>query len=218
MDSAKRKSSHLVSVVALLVFLSLTSSGCTIIGSRYGEPIDVAHSRLEEGVTDVGQIVEWFGPPTHLSALPGGLVMVYEYLDITERQLGINLNVIGLDWFKVAFGRGSAMREGLVLVFDDAGSLRAKEFRRWTEDIGKGFGFQLFFAALPTVDKRHLTGPPEQFGWGRATLGTLPVTLNAGQSVDSGSHGIEMRGTPVSLGQRTLEMRTTGRKKKDSGN
>jgi hypothetical protein len=218
MDSAKRKSSHLVSVAALLVLGWLTGSGCTIIGSRYGEPIEVAHFRLKEGVTDVGQVVEWFGPPTHLSALPGGLVMVYEYLDITERQLGINLNLIGLDWFKVASGRGMAKREALVLVFDDAGSLRAKEFRRWTEDIGKGIGFQLFFAVLPTVDKRHLSGLPEQFGWGRAMLRPLPVTLNAGQSVDSGSHGVEIRGTPVSVGQRTLEMRTTGRKKKGSGN
>ncbi|MDX1815082.1 MAG: hypothetical protein R3239_03900, partial [Thermodesulfobacteriota bacterium] len=140
MDSAKRKSSHLVSVVALLVLVWLTGSGCTIIGSRYGEPIEVTHSRLEEGVTDVGQVVERFGPPTHLSALPGGLVMGYEYVDITERQLGINLDFIGLDWFKIATGRGMAMREALVLVFDDAGSLQAKEFRRWTEDIGKGFG------------------------------------------------------------------------------
>ena len=218
MDSAKRKSRLRGSVAALLVLVSLTGSGCTTIRNRYGKPIDVSHAKLEEGATDVGQVVERLGPPIHLSALPGGLVMVYEYLDITERQLGINLNFIGLDWFKVAFGRGRAMREALVLVFDDAGSLRTKEYRSWAEDIGKGFGFQLFFAALPTVDKRHLIGPPEQLGWGRAALGPLPVTLNAGQSVDSGSHGIEMRGTPSSLGQRTLEMRTTGRKERGSGN
>jgi len=218
MASVKRKLHLRSSVVALLALVSLTGSGCTIIGNRYGEPIDVAHAGLEEGVTDVGRIVERLGPPTHLSALPGGMVMVYEYVDVTERQLGINLNIIGLDWFKVAFGRGLAMREALVLVVDDAGSLRTKEFRSWTEDIGKGFGFQLFFAALPTVDKRHLSGPPEQFGWGRAALDPLPVTLNAGQSIDSGSHGIEMRGTPSSLGQRTLEMRTRGRRKKGSGN
>ena len=217
MDSAKRKSPLRGSVVALLVLVSLNGSGCTILGNRYGEPIDVSHPSLEEGVTDVRQVVERLGPPTHLSALPGGLVMVYEYLDITEKQLGINLEIIGLDLFKVALGRGWAMREALVLLFDDSGSLRTKEFRRWKEDVGKGSGLQFFFAALPTVDKRHLIAPPEQFGWGRASLAPLPVTLNTGQSLDSGSHGIEMRGTPSSLGQRTLEMRTTGRKKKGSG-
>jgi hypothetical protein len=205
-------------VVAPLVLVLLAGSGCTIIGNRYGEPIDVANAGLQEGVTDVGRILEALGPPTHLSALPGGMVMVYEYVDVTERQLGINLNVIGLDWFKLAFGRGLAVREALVLVFDDAGSLRTKEFRSWTEDIGNGFGFQLFFAALPTVDKRHLTGPPEQFGWGRAALGPLPVTLNVDQSVDSGSHGVEMRGTPGSLGQRTLEMRTNKGRERGAGN
>lgn len=217
MGSAKSKLPLRSSVFALLVLVSLTGSGCTILGNRYGEPIDDRHAGLEEGVTDVGRIVGQLGPPTHLSTLPGGMAMVYEYVDITERQLGINLDVLGLDWFKVAIGRGSSLREVLVLVVDDSGSLRAKKFRRWDEDIGKGMGIQLFFAALPTVDKRHLTGPPEQFGWGRASLGRLPVTLNAGQSIDSGSHGIELRGTPVSAGQRSLEMRTTGRRKRGAG-
>jgi hypothetical protein len=69
------------------------------------------------------------------------LVMVYEYVDVTEQQIGINLNFIGLDWFKVAFGRGLAMREALVLAVDDDGSQRTKEFGSWTEDIGRASGF-----------------------------------------------------------------------------
>jgi len=197
---------------------SLAGSGCTILQNRYGEPVDVPNAGLEEGATNICQIVERLGPPTHLSAVPGGMAMVYEHLDVTERQLGINLEFIGLDWFKVALGRGSARREALVLVVDDAGSLRTKQFRRWVEDMGKGFGFQFFFAAMPTVDTRSLSGAAEQLGWGRAALGSLPVTLNAAQSLDSGSHGVELRGTPGSVGQRTLEMRSKGRTKGGAGN
>jgi len=194
----------------------LAGSGCTILGKRYGEPIDVENAGLEEGATSVGRIIEQLGPPTHLSALPGGMVMVYEYVDVTEHQLGISLDVVALDWFKVALGNGSANREALVLVVDDSGLLRTKEFSRWKEDVGKGVGFQFFFQVVPTVDTRHLTGGAEQLGWGRELLRSLPVTLNAAQSLDSGIHGVEMRGSPTSVGQRTLEMRTPGRKKSGS--
>jgi hypothetical protein len=58
---------------------------------------------------------------------------------------------------------------------------------------------------MPTVDSKHLWEGPEQFTWGRRALEPLTVTLNEGNSVTSGTHGIEMRGTPDSVGQRTLE-------------
>jgi len=102
-------------------------------------------------------------------------------------------------------GRGSAEREELLLLFDDDAILRSSDYRAWQEKTGNGFGFQLFFVAMPTVDSKHLWEGPEQFTWGRRALEPLKVTLNAGNSVTSGTHGIEMRGTPDSAGQRTLE-------------
>ena len=187
-----------------------------MLGKRIGEPVEVEPDELQEGVSNVMQIVELFGPPTHISALPDGMVMVYEYVDANEQQLGINLDFLGLDWFKFAFGRAKAKRHGLLLIFDSDGLLRAQDFEKWTQKLGSGFGFQFFFVAMPTVDTRHLNMKPEQFSWGRAALEPLPVTLNAAQSLVSGSSGIEMRGTPDSVGQRTLEMRTPERRKKRS--
>lgn len=66
---------------------------------------------------------------------------------------------------------------------------------------------------MPTVDTKHLWEAPEQFAWGRQALEPLAATLNVGQSVSSGTHGIEMRGTPDSVGQRTLEMQKKRRRR-----
>jgi hypothetical protein len=203
-----------VSLVAMLFLIVLSGTACTTIGKQIGEPIAVDRVQLLEGSTSVFQVVDTLGPPHHISALPGGSVMVYEYIDATERQFGLNLDFLGLDWFKMSFGRAKAKRQVLLLLFDDDGLLRAQDYRDWTEDLGNGFGFQLFFVAVPTVDTRHLNAKPEQLSWGRAALEPLPVTLNTGQSLMSGSNGMEMRGTPDSVGQRTLEMKSTARKKK----
>ena len=196
-----------------MLLVAITSTGCTMLGKRIGEPVAVEQGELQEGVTNVSQIVALLGPPTHLSALPDGMVMVYEYIDAKEQQLGINLDFIGLQWFKFSFGRANAKHQDLLLIFDSDGLLRAQDFQNWTEKLGSGLGFQLFFVAVPTVDTRHLNARSAQLSWGRAALEPLPVTLNTGQSLSSGTHGIEMRGTPDSVGQRTLEMTPPKRRK-----
>lgn len=185
-----------------------------MLGKRIGEPIAVEPAELQEGITTVSQIVALLGPPTHISALPDGMVMVYEYVQANEQQLGINLDFIGLNWFKFSFGHAKAKHQDLLLIFDNDGLLRARDFQDWTEKLGNGVGFQLFFVAVPTVDTRHLNAKPAQLSWGRSALEPLPVTLNAGQNLSSGNHGIEMRGTPDSVGQRTLEMKPSVRRKK----
>ncbi|HET6593171.1 MAG TPA: hypothetical protein VFG48_09680 [Xanthomonadales bacterium] len=211
-SATNRRQAH-ASLAALLVLASLASTGCTTIGRRVGAPISEPTADLEEGITRVSDVVDLFGPPARLSALPDGLAMLYEYIDATEKQLGINLELIGLDWFKLAFGRGAADRQALLLVFDQDGILQAREYKAWRENIGRGLGFQIFFVAMPTVDSKHLWEAPEQFGWGRQALDPLTVALNAGSSVTSGTHGIEMRGTPDSVGQRTLEAQKKRRRR-----
>ena len=211
MGSVTRTSHLRASVIGLLFIAGLT--GCTILGKQISKPIPVEQAGLKENITHVQQIVALLGPPTHMSALPHGFIMVYEYVDAAEQQFGINLEFIGLNWFKMSFGRASANHESLVLVFDDTGLLQVQEYDKWAEDLGKGFGFQLFFVAMPTVNTRHLDTSPGQLSWGRAALQPLPITLNTAQSMDSGSHGIELRGTPDSVGQRTLEMRTMPQRK-----
>lgn len=189
-----------------LALVPVTGGGCTMITTELGRPIPVERVELKEGATSASQVVEALGPPLQVSALPDGMVMVYEYVNATERQLGVNLEFLGLDWFKLSLGRAGAKHDVLLLIFDGNGVLQAEDSQKRTEDLGTGFGFQLFFVAAPTVDTSYLDAAPDQLNWGRAALKPLPVTLNNGQSITSGLHGIEMRGTPDSVGQRALEM------------
>jgi len=196
-----------------LLLAAVACAGCTTIGRRVGEPIPADLPELRDGATTTSEVIRLLGPPTRMSPVPGGVVMLYEYIDAVEKQFGINLEFVGLDWFKASIGRGTAEQQALLLVFDDAGVLRSRDYQAWSENVGRGFGFQLFFVAMPTVDTKHLWEAPEQFSWGRRSLDPLASTLNVHQSVNSATHGIEMRGTPDSVGQRTLEMEKKRRRR-----
>ncbi|HSN71903.1 MAG TPA: hypothetical protein VLT59_10340 [Steroidobacteraceae bacterium] len=200
------------SVTLALAVLALAVSGCTTLGKRIGEPIPDVADRFTVEQTDVRDVIAALGPPTRMSALQNGMVMTYEYLDATERQIGINLDFVALDFLKIAVGRGNARREVLALTFDRAGTMTAGSLRRWTDDIGRGGAVQLFFVAMPTVDSSDLRAPAEQHGWGRRLLREPPRTLNAGQDIASGQHGVELLGTPDGAGQRTLESQWKSRR------
>ena len=213
MASARHRRPLRASAAAVLLLAAVAAAGCTTIGRRYGEPISSQRSTLREGATTLSDVIATLGPPARLSPVPGGVAMLYEFIDAREDQLGINLEFVRLDWFKIAIGRGSAEREELLLLFDQDAVLRNSEYSAWHESTGRGFGFQLFFVAVPTVDSKHLWESPEQFTWGRRSLEPLTATLNEGNSVSSGTRGIEMRGTPDSAGQRTLEAQRKRRRR-----
>ena len=158
------------SAALAIVILALTAAGCTTLGKRIGAPIAPDGAPfLVEGI-EARQVIVALGPPTRMSALPDGMVMIYEYLDATERQIGINLDFVALDFLKIAVGRGTARRETLVITFDATGTMTARSLRRWNEDIGRGGAVQLFFVAMPTVDTSALRMPAQQHAWGRLLL------------------------------------------------
>ena len=209
--SPSRRRSALGVLAAVLT--CLCGTGCTLLERQIGEPVIGTSVDLQEGQADLRQVVVALGPPSGMSALPDGVVVLYEHLDLKERQFGINPEFTSLEWFKLSFGRARAEREALLLFFDADGLLRAREYRAWTEDVGRGLGFQLFFVVLPTVDSRHLAGPTRQDVWGRMALEPLPVTLNIQNSIVSGVHGLELRGTPTGAGQHSLEMEERKRRR-----
>jgi hypothetical protein len=62
-----------------------------------------------------------------------------------------------------------------------------------------------FAVTIPTGGPpRALTAAAPQHQWGRSLLHPLPHTLNAANDLDTGLHGLEQRGTPTAVGQRTL--------------
>ncbi|UCH46610.1 MAG: hypothetical protein JSU95_10825 [Betaproteobacteria bacterium] len=153
------------------------------------------------------QVLDTLGPPTRISALPDGFAFEYESFRIDERQLGLSPNVKFLRWFKLAYGTARVARETYTLVFDSNGLVKAFGNAREDQDAGKGLAFQFIVTVTQVVDTRYLDEWPGQHAWGVSMLQPLPVALNREQSLDSGEHGIEQRGTPTSSGQRTLEWR-----------
>jgi hypothetical protein len=198
----------------LPALLALLAAGCTTLSKRVGEPIPDVGNDFEVERTDARQVIAALGPPTRLGALPDGMVMVYEFVDGTERQIGINLEFIALDFLKVAVGKGTAKREVLTMTFDETGRMRSRTSRTWTDDIGRGTAVQLFFVALPTVDSSDLRAPAEQHAWGGRLLREPAKTLNAGQDIAGGQHGVELLGTPEGAGQRTLEADWTSQRER----
>ena len=59
---------------------------------------------------------------------------------------------------------------------------------------------------MSVVDVDDLTERMPQHRWGRGNLLRLPEAINAPSAPDLGSGGIEQRGTPSGVGQRSLEM------------
>jgi hypothetical protein len=74
------------------------------------------------------------------------------------------------------------------------------------EQITKSVPLSLAFSVtIPTGGPpKALTALEPQHHWGMSLLKPLPKTLNAANDIDAGMHGLEQRGTPLAVGQRTL--------------
>jgi hypothetical protein len=73
--------------------------------------------------------------------------------------------------------------------------------------ITKSVPLSLAFAVSFSTGRQfqELTTPTPQHHWGMSMLNPLPQTLNAASDLDAGMQGLEQRGTPTAVGQRTLE-------------
>ena len=192
-------------LIASLAVLTLTA--CTVIRKEMETSLDLSQTTLQERKTHFSSILDQLGPPAKVSVLPNGMVFLYEYVLVTENQIGIGFDAPILKWLKFAMAAASDDRQALILVFDEQGILQTQRFLEHTEDLGKGGAMQLLISVQPLVDTSHLDdelGPNE---WGTSLLRPVPETLNIRQSLNAGTNGVEQKGTPTSAGQHTLEMR-----------
>lgn len=198
-------------LVLAVCWCSGALSGCSFIGRDIGDPLGARYNRLEREMAQadrvkVGDVIDVLGPPSRLGALPFGGIMLYEHVDVSERQLGVNLSAVGFNFLKLATGKGQVRREALVVVFDSRGVVESYHFERWKEEPGSGTSLQLFFAVVPTVNTDDLAKSQAEHEWGMSLLESLPVALNADKSLRGSGHGLELRGTPGGAGQRSLEL------------
>jgi len=193
----------------LLLALLIALSGCSTIEKQFDQPPHLPDSSQDKRPTHYFEVLDELGPPARLTSMPGGFAFLYETLKINERQFGISSDVAILRWFKLSYGSASASQGAYVYVFNNDGYLQSYGNRFLKENVGKGLSFQFIVKVTPIVDTSHLEQSPGQHTWGASLLKPLPITLNSSHGMDAGLYGLELRGTPTSAGQRTLEMRTT---------
>jgi hypothetical protein len=194
---------HLTTVL----IVSLTAlSGCASITNRIDRSLDSSVAELTEDHTHYHKILDELGPPAQISSLSNGFAFQYEALQIDEQQIGFAVDIEYFRWFKLAYGGARVKREVHTFVFDQDGYLEGYGNADFDEDVGKGVSYQFIVKVAQVVDTTHLEKPSAQHDWGFALLQPLPVTLNRAQSLDLGDHGMEQRGTPTAVGQRTLEL------------
>ena len=201
-----RPGRHLVWAIALLATL-----GCTLIDKEIGDRFIPAARAMFAAGDDlhVDRVLSTLGPPQSVSALPGGYAFVYQQIAVRERQFGITPETAPLNWFKLALADADARIKSLVIVFDNADWVASWGIGNTVEDAGDSSALMLAITVKSLVDTQELSGG-STYGvarWGMSLLHPADIQLNRGSSVDSGENGAELRGSPRSVGQRTLEHR-----------
>lgn len=191
---------------AIILACILLLPGCTRWTYDIGRNLSPQEVPAVADQLHIGDVLALLGPPLRLSALPGGYVLAYEHWYIVEDKVGFSLSAAGADLLSLDWGSANTRGEFLLLTFNRDHLLTSSNFEEWERDAGSGRGVQPLLSVVEVVDVGDLTNPMPQHRWGGFSLEELPVTLNADNHLDSGQNGLEQRGTPVHIGQRSLEM------------
>lgn len=181
-------------------------AGCSQYYYDLGAPLGAEQVPNLEQRWLLGDVLRELGPPQRISALPTAYVMAWEHWEIDETNIGFSLGFAGADAMSIDWGKAKTRGEFLLLVFDEDHQLINSAFTEWDNDVGGGQAIQPLGSMMSVVDVDDLIRRMPQHRWGAALLAELPVSLNADSEPDSGQNGIEQRGTPTGVGQRTLEM------------
>jgi len=165
--------------------------------------VDLPQPEQNIGLTEVLQAL---GPPQRMSASDGGFVMAWEHWHIRESSLGLSLGALGADFFSLDWGEMRAKGQFLLLSFNDRHELTSSARSQWDNHAGGGKAIQPFLSMVSVVDVGELVDQLPQHRWGAAQLRPLPKAINNNSSPDTGQNGLEQRGTPAAVGQRSMEM------------
>ena len=172
------------------------------LGEALPEQREVA--RLEG--SSLASVMDRLGPPLRLSVLGNGLVMAWEHWRVRELRLGFSLGVVGAELINVDWGDARVAGEFLLLTFDEARRVKAASLAVWDEDFGDGRAVQPVAGIAPIVDVDDLLLPLPAHRWGDSLLLPIPSALNNAARPGMGDTGIERRGTPGGIGQRSQEL------------
>ena len=195
-------------MLGCLILTALTLNGCARIQKNLGAPLPhQAFGEVESGA-HYSRVLQLLGPPSRISAVPSGWVFLYESRQLTERQWGLTLPGDIGKLFKFIYAKSDASVDVMVFSFDQQGLLLGKTTERLKSNTGGGMALNFIFKVKALADtSAYTTAQQGILDWGMALAQPLPVTLNAAQSLDSGTSGVEVIGMESTVGQKTLEMR-----------
>ena len=104
--------------LSILLLLVCIFQGCTVIHKQIDSPLQFDEKYINRDQTYISTVLENLGPPAKMSALGNGVVFLYEYTLITERQLGITVRYRLLSLIKFSHAKTKADRQNLLLLFD----------------------------------------------------------------------------------------------------
>ncbi|MCK4565466.1 MAG: hypothetical protein KAU94_12425 [Verrucomicrobia bacterium] len=160
-----------------------------------------------DGITHSDDVLDELGPPLEISALPHGYVFMYESLDVLEFQLGFSLPIPVINWFKFVVAQADYDHHVQIYQFDDEHRLIASGGEDTHFDLGNSTAVQPILTVEAMFDTSSVENEVVSFvEWPAFCLLPLPQTLNRAQSIDTGTAGLEQRGTAPFVGQRSLEM------------
>ena len=190
----------------LTVLAALLLSGC-YTQWRYDLGDHLTRRNLDQLETGMpmADVLEVFGPPQRMSASVSGYIMAWEHWQVDEDSLGFRLGALGADLLSLDWGNSRIRGEFLLVTFDRDYRLSGSTVSEWDSNAGGGQGIQPIASFLSTVDVDDLVRRLPQHDWGANYLRELPQALNTPSSPISGKAGMEQRGTPTGIGQRSLE-------------
>lgn len=190
----------------IVLVSALLLAGCTQRFYQMGAALPGADSDPRPG-SSLQSVLEHLGPPQRLSRTPAGWVLAWEAWRVSESAVGASLGFLGVDALTVDWGDARVRGTFLLVSFDRERRVSSVSRSVWDNDVGGGSAVQPLAGIAPVVSVGDLLWPLPQHGWGGSLLMPLPTALNNEHRPGMGSNGLEQRGTPSGIGQRSLEMR-----------
>ncbi len=182
-------------------------SGCATLEKHIGTPLPLDEINSIDAGAHYGSVLERFGPPTTMSALPGGMVFQYEYVRLSERQYGLILPGDLGKWIKAVYASANATVQVMLFVFDQEGKVRGIDSEVWKADAGGGMSVSFILTLGSLTDtQQYEEAVARSAQWGAALTQPPLKTLNLKANLETGANGIQLTATSTGAGQHALEL------------
>tara|TARA_R110001592_G_scaffold337300_1_gene623684 strand:- start:298838 stop:299437 length:600 start_codon:yes stop_codon:yes gene_type:complete len=194
-----------VNTLLTTLSLALLLSACTQWRYELGARLSPNLLPEESSNLTLTDVLAKLGPPLRLSAAGEGYILAWEFWKIREDTIGLSLGALGSDILSVDWGKAHMHGEFLLVTFNRQHQVTGRAFSRWSSDGGGGQAIQPLVGLVSLVDVEDMVDKLPHHQWGSGLLLPLPEAMNAQSRPDMGQTGIQRRGTPNGVGQRSLE-------------